>query len=201
MSEEGYVFWQRGGLWFSLCQFRDNILFASNQPPGRDIGIVQMVADTLSEIWNLEDLCPCVDAGATRCDGACLAHTARALGISMAVGGGVGIGSAHPSALADSWSLRYGFSDHPSMAAPKYLAYIFTSGLTAPLPWQYSCSAQILFALAWAQVALSSDYDRMTVMRAMHKSVCRVYCASPWNVEGTVRAVYALAHHQPCPEA
>ena len=52
MSEEGYFFWQRGGLWFSLCQFRNNILFASNQSPGAVTGIVQMVADTLSEIWN-----------------------------------------------------------------------------------------------------------------------------------------------------
>ena len=52
-------------------------------------------------------------------------------------------------------------------------------------------------ALAWAQVALACDYARMTVMRAMHKSVRRVYSASPWNAENTMRAVYAIAPHQP----
>ena len=161
-----------------------------------------MVADTFSEIWNVDVLCRCVDANATWCDGACLAHTARALGISMTVGGGVGIGSAHPSALADGWSLRYGKPlITPSRAAPEYLACSFTSCLTTALPWQYSWFAQILSALAWAQVALSSDYNHMTVMRAMHKSMRCVYYASPWNAENTMRAVYALAHHQPCPEA
>ena len=38
-------------------------------------------------------------------------------------------------------------------------------------------------------------------MRAMHKSARRVYCASPWSVENTMRTMYALAHHQPCPQA
>ena len=56
-------------------------------------------------------------------------------------------------------------------------------------------------ALAWAQVALASDYARMTVMRAMHKSVRPVYSASPWNAENTMRAVYAIAHHQPCAQS
>ena len=61
-----------------------------------------------------------------------------------------------------------------------------------------SAASQILSALAWAQVALACDYARMTVMRAMHKSVCRVYCVSPWNEENTMRGVYAIGHHQPC---
>ena len=49
--------------------------------------------------------------------------------------------------------------------------------------------------LAWAQIALASDYTPMSVMRALHKSVRRVYSASPWNAENTMRAVYAVAHH------
>ena len=57
-----------------------------------------MVADTLSEVWNLEVLCPCTGGGAKRCAGGCLGHSVRALGISMMVRGGVGVASAHPSA-------------------------------------------------------------------------------------------------------
>ena len=49
-----------------------------------------------------------------------------------------------------------------------------------------------------AQVALASDCTRMAVMRAMYKSVCRVYSVSPWSAENTMCAVYAIAHHQPC---
>ena len=138
--------------------------------------MVQMVADTLSKIWNLEVLCPCTDGGVGRCAGDCLGHTVRAPGISMTVGGGVGVASAHPSALADSLCLCYGKPlITPQRAAPEYLACIFSSNLTAALPWQYTWSAQIISALAWAHFAMSSDYDHMMVMRTMHKSVCRVY--------------------------
>ena len=38
-------------------------------------------------------------------------------------------------------------------------------------------------------------------MRTMHKSVRRVYSASPWNAENTMRVVYAIAHHQPCAQS
>ena len=40
ISDEGYVYWQRGSLWFSLCQLRDNILFVSNQMPGTQTPII-----------------------------------------------------------------------------------------------------------------------------------------------------------------
>ena len=34
ISEDGYVYWTRGTMWFSFAQFRDNVLLASNIPPG-----------------------------------------------------------------------------------------------------------------------------------------------------------------------
>ena len=43
ISDEGYIYWQRGPLWFSLSQFRDNILFASNHRPGTHTSIIQTV--------------------------------------------------------------------------------------------------------------------------------------------------------------
>ena len=58
--------------------------------------------------------------------------------------------------------------------------------------------AQISSALAWAQIAIASDYTCMVVMRPLHKAVCHVYSVSPWSAENTMRLVYAIAHHQPC---
>ena len=119
--------------------------------------------------------------------------------MSMTVGEGVGLSTTHPSTLKEHWSLRYGKPlIPPSHATPEYLAYIFTISLTAVLPWLHNWGSQILSALAWAQVALACNYARMTVMSAMRKPVRRVYSASPWNAENTMRAVYAIAHHQPC---
>ena len=55
-------------------------------------------------------------------------------------------------------------------------------------------------ALVWAQVALAGDYGRMLVIRALHKAVRHVYCAvcRHGGAENTMRAVYAIAHHQTC---
>ena len=191
-----------GPLWFSLCQFRDNILVASNQKPGTHTHIIQTIAETLSHVWDLEVLYPCTDGGEDCCVGHCLAQTAQALGISMTVGAGVGLSSTHPSALKQHWDLRFGKPlMTPSHAAPEYLSCIFTSSLTSAQPWLQSWSAQILSALSWVQVACAYDYKRMAGMRAMHKTVSRVYSASLWAAENTMRAVYAIGHHQPCPQA
>ena len=202
ISDEGYIYWQRGPLWFSLCQFRDNILFASNHRPGAHTTIVQTVTETLSSVWDLEVLCPCTDGGEDCCVGNCLTQTAQALGISMTVGAGVGLSTTHPSALKPDWDLLFGKPlMTPSRAAPEYLSCIFTSSLTSAQPWLESWSAQILSALSWVQVARACEYKRMVVMRAMHKTVRRVYSASPWRAENTMRAVYAIGHQQPCPQA
>ena len=72
ISDEGYIYWQRGPLWFSLCQFRDNILFASNHRPGAHTSIIQTVTETLSSVLDLEVLCPCTDGGKDCCVGNCL---------------------------------------------------------------------------------------------------------------------------------
>ena len=51
MSEEGYVFWSRGQMWFNLCHFRDNILLACNLNAGSTTNLVQEVCET----WHATD--------------------------------------------------------------------------------------------------------------------------------------------------
>ena len=72
LSEDGYVFSTRGAMWFSLAQFRDNVLLATNVLPGTHTTLVQEVCDLLSDMWKLEVLCDCVDGGAPSCEGNCL---------------------------------------------------------------------------------------------------------------------------------
>ena len=98
-----------------------------------------------------------------------------------------------------TWELRYGAPlISPTRAPREYLPCILISSLTGTLPWQQTWAAQILSALAWAQLAMLSGYRRMTVMRALHKAVRRVYAASPWWSENTMRAVYSVGHDLPC---
>ena len=136
LSEDGYVFWTRGTMWFSLAQFRDNVLLATNLSPGTRTTLVQEVCDLLASIWNLEVLCDCVDGGAQSCDGDCLSQSRRALGVHMTVGGGHCCAVTHPSALTDTWDLRYGAPlISPTRAPREYLPRILISSLTGALPW------------------------------------------------------------------
>ena len=107
VSEEGYVFWTRGHMWFSLCQFRDNILLVCNLNLGSETSLVQEACLALSSIWDLEVLCDRLDSGDPTCEGKYLAMIVRALGISMIVGGGIAQGSTHSAGLAENWSLRH----------------------------------------------------------------------------------------------
>ena len=126
--------------------------------------------------------CVCVGlggGGGGTCKGNCLATTVWALGISMTVGVGTALGSTHLSALTGDWSLRHGMPlITPGRAPRSYLPCILISSLAAALPWQRTCAAQIMSALAWAQPGMASAYPRMVVMRALHKSVRRVCSAS-----------------------
>ena len=47
VSKDGYIFWTRGALWFSLAQFRDDVLLATILPLGSTTTLVQEVCDTL----------------------------------------------------------------------------------------------------------------------------------------------------------
>ena len=60
---------------------------ATNPPPSADTLLVTMVCSALFDVWDLEVLCPCLDGADRLCKGACFSQTARALGISMTVGG------------------------------------------------------------------------------------------------------------------
>ena len=115
-------------------------------------------------------------------------------------GGGQSCTVAHPSALTDTWDLRYGAPlISPTRAAREYLPCILISSLTGTLPWQEMWAAHILPALSWAQLAMLSGYRRMTMMRALHKAVRRVHAASPRWSDNTMRAVYSVGHNLPCP--
>ena len=190
----------RGTKWFSMAQFLDNVLLATNIPPSTRTTLVEELFDLLSGIWKLEVMCDCVDAGAATCVGDCVQESRRALGVHMTVGGGQRCIVAHPSALTDTWDLRYGAPlVSPTRATREYLPCILISSLTGTLPWQETWASQILFALPWAQLAMLSGYKRMAMMCALHKAVRRVHAASPWWSESTMCAMYDVGHDLPCP--
>ena len=73
----------------------------------------------------------------------------------------------------------------------------FMTSLMGALPWQTTWTGQMLSALAWVQIAMASDYARLTALRTLHAAVHGVYAASPWNADDAMRAVCAAAQQQP----
>ena len=135
LSEDGYVYWTKGTMWFSLAHFRDNVLLATNIPPSTHTTPQQKVCDLLSEIWKLEVLCDCVDAGVVTYVVDCLQQSRRALGVHMTVEGRKSCTVTHPSALTDTWDLRYGAPlISPTRAPKEYPPFIIISSLTCTLP-------------------------------------------------------------------
>ena len=46
VSEDGYMFWSRGALWFSLAQFQDNALMATDLPSGANTSLLHEIRGT-----------------------------------------------------------------------------------------------------------------------------------------------------------
>ena len=81
----------------ALAQFRDNIIVASRGPRAADT--MREVCDTLSAMWKLPVLCPCMDKPTEQCKSLCMTSELRALGICMHRENGQGSCVAHPSAF------------------------------------------------------------------------------------------------------
>ena len=197
IAPEGYVFWV--GTWtIALCQFRDNVLLATDASPDDCIAVVSLVRGVLEEAWGLPVECACADQQGD-CSGSCLQRVVRCMGFCIAMGGkDGGICHVQPAALKDDWSLRLG----PSLMTPGhsykgYLAGIFTGALVNGRKWTASWAGQILSCLAWVQTALHAGYARGDTMRHMHRAVHRAYADSPHNVLGTVKAVHGLSYLLP----
>ena len=200
ISNEGLPVWVRGQDWFSLAQFRNSVLIASSLDPGTHTTLVQDISSAVSEIWKLEVLFQCITDDKLVCSGACLSLEIRARGFTLVVGRGSGTTTAHPSALKQDWSRRYGPPLKSPIASDRtYLSCIFSGELTAGRPSCVTWGPQILSALAWVQLALRCGYPRPTALRAMQKSARRLFNASRWSSENTMRAIFAVSHHMPAP--
>ena len=148
-------------------------------PPSTRTILLQEVCDLLSEIWKLEVLCDCVDAGVVTCVGDCLQQSRRALGVHMTVGGGQSCTVTHPSALTDTWDLRYGAPlISPTRAPKEYLPCILISSLTwyPPLARNLGCPDPVgaIMGLAGNAVRVHANDRDVCVAQSSAPCACRL---------------------------
>ena len=91
-----------------MCQFRNNILVASNADPGECRELVALVKSVPENAWDLPIECSCADAKGN-CQGSCVGPVVRCMGFCIAPGEGRGgMNHVQPAALKDDWSLCLG---------------------------------------------------------------------------------------------
>ena len=193
VSPEGYIYWL--GKWkVAMCQFRGNILVASDVDPSDCKELVGLVKSVLEK--NME--CACADKQGM-CQGTYLGPVITCMGFCIALGGaGGGLNHIQPTTLTDDWSLRLG----PSLMSPKhaykrYLSGIFIGALVNGTPWVRTWSGQIVSALAGLQTAVLSGYGRGDNMRGMHRALHRAFGTEPHFLQATVKAVYSISYQLP----
>ena len=198
VSESGFVYWV-GKHTVAMCQFRDNILVATDAPQEACVELVEQRMYVLQTSWGLPVVCECISDKQDSCTGRCCGPICKAMGMVMVRGqNGTGLAFVEPAGVTGSWDLSLG----PPLLSPRrayhgYLGAIFTGVLKNGLPFTDSWAAQILSAATWLQVAILSGYGRAVAMRAMHKGVYRAYATSPHDVQATVKAVSSVSYILP----
>ena len=145
-----------------------------------------MICDILSEIWQLEVLYESRVTAKSAQVGAL--HTPPSTRNEPHCGRARGPGNQQPHRPQTRLACAlFKTSDEAVQVAPTYLLCIFTSSLTAIVPWFTNWGSQIISTLARGQAAMANDYPRMQVMRALHKAVHCMFVA-------LLRTLY-----EPCP--
>ena len=196
-TERGHPLWLTPtGNTLSLSQFRDNVMVAARGPTAKHT--MKSVTDTLTEIWDLPVLCPCITDTVHTCTTECMTTSVTAMGIT------VHLHQAHPpliytqpSGLTNTWCLKYSVTMQSPWARDyKHVASIIVSAVLNVQPFLHSWLGVLISITAWCQISLLSGYPRSAVLRALHSAVPRIVSRTPWDVEATqawtVHILYSL---------
>ena len=101
--DAGYPFWV--GKWtVALCQFRDNILLASDAPQDEWGEVVELVRGVLQKAWGLLVVCECIGLDVSQWQGECRGQVCKAMGmVSVKDESGEGMSFTEPAALTAQW--------------------------------------------------------------------------------------------------
>ena len=165
IKEAPFPVWETpAGNTVSLSQSRDNVNVGAKGPSACDE--MSRVCHALAQCWDLPVHCDCLSRG-DECDGSCMSDKLRILGVTIHVGSSV-LCFSTPSALSDTWSLKWGPSLHsPWAVSMGHLSNIFTGSLVNSLPFNFSWACLLLSVSAWMQLAVLCDHGTSTVLRAM----------------------------------
>ena len=167
----------------TICQFRDNILVASDFPDGAHEQLISGICKLPGQAWGLRVLCECDET----CTHTCHQSTVTAVGICMVRGPkGEGMAYLHPYSLDHNWNLKQGPPlKSPLAQHPGYVSSIITGALAASNPWCLTWASQLLSVGAWCQVAVLSGYDSKQGTMWAHSAITKTYSVTPHASQDT----------------
>ena len=195
IEQEPFPVWEApAGNTVSLSQFCDNVNVAAKGPSASNE--MSRVCDAVSQCWNLPVRCGCLSRGDV-CNGSCMKDSLRTLGVTIHVGSSVMCLST-PSALKDTWKLKWGPSLHSPWAVNTgHLSNIFIGPPVNSLPVNFSWACLLLSISSWMQLACLCDHTTATVLRAMKRAIHRVCSTGPWCLDATISWAVLQARHLP----
>ena len=86
VTTKGWPVWH--GRWghTSMCQFRDNILLATDALARNRAGVVQTMREVLKSSWHLDVDCECISKKVHRCTSSCCNSVTKTVGVVMVLG-------------------------------------------------------------------------------------------------------------------
>ena len=181
----------------ALRQFRDNLMVAAKGPSPQST--MYPVCMAMEDIWNLRVLCPCRDKNPDAlCQGSCMTNRVRCMGVTIFVSPEGTLSHAHPNALDDKWSFKFGapLQSYWAVSMPR-TTNVFLSALSNTLPFMRSWSAFLLSCAAWMQLAVLSGYPPVAVRASMSSAIHRILAKTEWDVPSSLRWVVFLSPRLP----
>ena len=136
--------------------------------------------------------------GGALCHGACMTNRVRCMGVTIFVSAEGTLSHAHPNALDDRWSFKFGAPLQSYWAvSTRRTTNVFLSALSNTLPFMRSWGAFLLSCAAWMQLAVLSGYPPVAVRASMSAAIHRILAKTEWDVARSLRWVVFLSPRLP----
>ena len=154
------------------------------------------ICAALSDCCDLPVHCDCLSKGQV-CKGDCMKQEIRILGVTIHLHGAP-LCYSTPSALNDSWGLKWGPSLHsPWAMGSGILANVFTSSHINVLPVQFSWACFLRIISAWPQLAERCQHIVSPILRAMKTAIHKCCSRTVWCVDASKEWAVLQARHLP----
>ena len=196
MSAEGFPPWEGPHGKVALCQFRDNILVATDCPPEACANLINLICRILRGCWGLQVDCNCIAPGHTQCTRGCCSGVRKAVGVLLVLTPNTtGCAFVEPAALTPPVGPALGpTTDDTFLQLPRVPAFYPRRGTQKWPPVDHHL---VRTNSECRCMDASRAAEWFQVERSDQSAVHRAYQTSPNAIAATVKCLYSVTRHMP----